>query len=269
MTTILDLLQQDGIQAGHASRGEYHSVRVLNAGAMIGFPVGRNKRTRTGVTWAGVSFAVVAGSMAMPWHYLMKRRGLSFWDACKAIGIDPGRCRNEQHRRAWQPEPPKAAPGAVWQAKARAFMDHCAGQLKRNSEAVAWLQPERGLNPETISRAGLGWNPIKTNRKAGNPGGSPENEPENRKAEKGYGCRQALLSLGVMMPGRLSESASGGVSRGQDSRYVVVTGSGMEAMILWQDQQAVGIVESELDGLLVQQEAGDLIGVVALGAAQQ
>jgi hypothetical protein len=40
-------------------------------------------------------------------------------------------------------------------------------------------------------------------------------------------------------------------------------------MTTWQDQKAVAIFESELDALLVQQEAGDLIGVVALGSAQQ
>lgn len=40
---------------------------VLNVGAVIGFPVGRNERTRTGVTWAGALFAGVAGSVGMPW----------------------------------------------------------------------------------------------------------------------------------------------------------------------------------------------------------
>jgi hypothetical protein len=40
---------------------------VLNVAGGIGFPVGRKKSIQMAVTWAGVSFAVVAGSMAMPW----------------------------------------------------------------------------------------------------------------------------------------------------------------------------------------------------------
>jgi len=52
------------------------------------------------------------------------------------------------------------------------------------------------------------------------------------------------------------------------SRYIVAPGSSMQAMIQWTDQAAVAVVESELDGLLVQQECGDLIGTVAMGSAQ-
>jgi hypothetical protein len=51
------------------------------------------------------------------------------------------------------------------------------------------------------------------------------------------------------------------------SRYVVVSGSAMMPMVHWQDQDAVVIVESELDCLLISQECGDLVGVVALGSA--
>ena len=55
---------------------------------------------------------------------------------------------------------------------------------------------------------------------------------------------------------------------GEGARYVVVSGSSAKPMT-WgeQDQGAVCIVESELDGFLLNQEAGDLSAVVALGTA--
>ena len=42
----------------------------------------------------------------------------------------------------------------------------------------------------------------------------------------------------------------------------------MRPMVWNMDKKFVVIVESELDGLLLHQEAGDLVGVVALGSAQ-
>lgn len=55
---------------------------------------------------------------------------------------------------------------------------------------------------------------------------------------------------------------------GDGSRYVIVSGSSSEPMAWGQDKGAAVIVESELDGMLLNQEAGDLAGVVAMGSAQ-
>jgi len=54
---------------------------------------------------------------------------------------------------------------------------------------------------------------------------------------------------------------------GDGARYIVVSGSSSAPMIWGMDRDAAVIVESELDGLLVNQEVGDLAGVVALGSA--
>ena len=175
--------------------------------------------------------------------------------------------RTDHHqRRAWEPEPPKAAPGAVWQGKARAFVDHCTGQLKRNSEAVAWLRTERGLNPEMISRAGLGWNDRDLYQARTAWGLPPETNQKSGKPKKVWLPSGLVITMTdeacqvVRLRIRRNNPESG-------SRYVVVSGSSMGAMVQWQDQRAVAVVEAELDGLLVAQEAGELIGVVALGSA--
>ena len=51
-------------------------------------------------------------------------------------------------------------------------------------------------------------------------------------------------------------------------RYYLLPGSDTRPMVWGLDKNVLGIVESELDGLLLDQEAGDLIGVVALGSVK-
>lgn len=49
-------------------------------------------------------------------------------------------------------------------------------------------------------------------------------------------------------------------------RYIVVSGSIMAPMVWGADRDIFTVVESELDGFLIWQEAGDLTGVIALGS---
>lgn len=53
---------------------------------------------------------------------------------------------------------------------------------------------------------------------------------------------------------------------GDGARYVAVSGSAMGPMLIETERRASAVVESELDGLLLHQEAGDLAGAVALGS---
>jgi DNA primase len=264
---IIDLLQADGIQAEHASRGEWHSP-CPECGGDDRFSCWPEKVNSNGRYMGGRFVCRGCGFNGDAVNYQMKRRGLSFRDACKALEIEPGQMpEHRTGRRAWQPEPPKAAPGAEWQARARAFMEHCAGRLQHNSGAVEWLQAERGLNAETISRAGLGWNPVDVYQSRESWGLPPEVNSKGK-------IKMVWLPGGLVIPWR---DSAGKVVRirtrrsepGQGARYVVAAGSGMGAMIQWLEQQAVCILESELDALLVHQQAGDLIGTVAMGSAQQ
>lgn len=54
---------------------------------------------------------------------------------------------------------------------------------------------------------------------------------------------------------------------GEGARYVIVSGAASSPLTLGQGMTWI-IVESEIDGFLLNQEAGDLAGVVALGNAQ-
>jgi DNA primase len=50
------------------------------------------------------------------------------------------------------------------------------------------------------------------------------------------------------------------------NRYVTVIGSSKKPM-LWGHIRCVVVVESDLDGILISQEAGDIVSVIALGSA--
>jgi DNA primase len=144
-----------------------------------------------------------------------------------------------------------------------AFLAYSQRALAANQPAIDWLQTERGLTAETVKAAGLGFNPadIFDSRQAW--GLTPETKANGR-------TRKMWLPAGLIIPnivdGHLHRIRSRRSDPGQGSRYIVVSGSSKTPMVAWADQKAVAIVESELDAILTNQEASDLIGTVALGS---
>jgi hypothetical protein len=63
------------------------------------------------------------------------------------------------------------------------------------------------------------------------------------------------------------ESGGSVLQKSDKPRYVIVTGSRSSPM-KWGRGTAWVVVESELDGWLLHQEVGDLVGVLAMGSAQ-
>jgi len=107
--TILELLQADGIQAEHASRGEFHSPCPECAGRDR-FSCWPEKVNSNGRYLGGRFVCRGCGFNGDAVAYLQKRRGLSFRDACKSLEIEPGQMPERTGSRAWQPAAPKAAP---------------------------------------------------------------------------------------------------------------------------------------------------------------
>jgi len=258
---ILDLLHQDGIEAIHASGDEWHSP-CPECGGLDRFSSFPNQRNSNGKYVCGRfhcrKCSMGTGDAA---NYLMKRRGLSFWDACKYLKVDQGimpEYRTGNIKSVWEPSEAKAAPPALWQARAEMFMVYCTNQLQANSEALKWLHAERGLTDEAIKAARLGWNPADwylRREEWGLPSGKKLRLPKGLTIP--FCPAKAVIRLRVRQP----EIPPAG------NRYWNVSGSAMQPMMLWQNQQAVVILESELDGLLVHQECRDIVGVVSLGSA--
>jgi len=200
-------------------------------------------------------------------QWLRDRRGLSFHEACTFLGHDPGP-RKEQPRTApaaWEPRE-ATAPAAIWQERARAFLDEAIDTLwsGRGAKLRAWLRLEKGLNDATIKGAGLGFNPADKYEPRATWGLDPAIKEDGTE-------KKQWVPAGLVIP----QVVNGDVHRlrirrdepGDGARYVIVSGSGTTPAAWNLERAAAVIVESELDGLLLNQEVGDLCAVVALGTA--
>lgn len=107
--------------------------------------------------------------------FLMQRDGLTYAEACAALGIEPKRTptssfpARRSHARPRPvypaqvaPVPPKPAPAvlpcAEWMASAAAFVDSCQGGLDCIPAAVIELCLHRGITLDSAAAHGLGWN---------------------------------------------------------------------------------------------------------------
>jgi len=144
-----------------------------------------------------------------------------------------------------------------WQSKAGEYLLKAQKYLWQPSAKLAldWLH-DRGLADETIKRAGLGACRVE--------------QYETRKAWglAGKG-KKVWLPAGMIIPsffaGRVCRLRIRRLDPGEP-RYVMIGGSYTGPMVLNPDRAAAVIVESELDALLVDQEAGDLVTSIGLGS---
>ena len=195
-------------------------------------------------------------------QWLRERRGLSFVEACQYLGQEPSPRAPRPARPAWEPREAKA-PADLWQEKAKSFMDKSIQNLWADTgkDTRAFLN-DRGLTDETIQGAGLGWNPadIYLDREAW---GLPEALKEDGTLKKLWipaGLVIPLIDEGRVVRLRIRRTDG-------EPRYILIPGSDTRPMTWNLERGAAVIVESELDGILLNQEAGDLAGFVAMGTA--
>ena len=202
-------------------------------------------------------------------QYLRDKRGLSFPDACRFLGREPKERHGSARRTApaaWEPrEAP--APGAEWQARARSFLDGAVAALwsPHGTAMRKWLKCEKGLQDAIIEEACLGYSAadLFEPRAAWGLASSLKDDGTERRQWIPGGLVIPLVVNGAVHRLRVRRNAPG-----DGARYVVVSGSSPAPMTMHLDRAAMIVVESELDALLLVQEAGDLAGVVALGSAQ-
>jgi hypothetical protein len=148
----------------------------------------------------------------------------------------------------------------VEEGERRLFQPHGQGKKLLN-----WLQEKRGLSADIVKAHRLGFHPKDIWDKPELWGLEPVLK-DNGVAKKIW------IPKGLIIPHcqgenilriRIRRPRAAG-----DPRYYLLRGSDTKAMVWERDRQVMVVVESELDGMLLHQEAGDLAGVVALGNAQ-
>lgn len=198
-------------------------------------------------------------------QWLREKRGLSFKEACLFLGHDPGPHKDKPTPIIWEPKESKA-PGELWQSKTRTFLDTAINNLWTNDgESMReWLHAEKGLNNAIIKKAGLGYIPLDIYESREVWGLDPiiKDDGTAKRLWIPGGLVIPLIKNKKIMRLRIRRD-----NPGDGPRYVIISGSGNAPLIIGEDRGAVVIVESELDGFLLSQEAGDLCGVIALDTA--
>ena len=91
-------------------------------------------------------------------------------------------------------------------------------------------------------------------------------------SEKTGKPKKAWIPAGLIIPdivdGKVIRIRIRRSDPGAGDRYILLPGSDTRPMVWGENKSTLSIIESELDGLLVNQDAGDQVGVVALGNAQ-
>ena len=151
-----------------------------------------------------------------------------------------------------------------WEQRAKEVIDSAEEYLWRNCciNIRSWLIEERALNEDTIKKARLGWTPQDVFMAREEWGLPPE------KKEDGNDLR-VWIPHGLIIPfinkGHIQRIRVRRNNSENGDRYCLIPGSSPLPMVLGSGTSVL-VVESELDGILLDQEAGDLAGMVALGS---
>jgi DNA primase len=199
------------------------------------------------------------------WHdaidFVMKRDNLDFEAACAALGeLATGGMIGLLH---------PTAPASLWQARAERFINAAEETLWSGAYdgplALKYLRL-RGLSDKTIRQWRLGWHPATAYERREQWGLPMETER-----------RKVWLPRGIVIPWTVAGQLAAVKLRRPDvdvrssgDKYIALAGSSptlFGADLLGRHACAI-LLESELDAVLLDQEAGDVIGVAATGSAK-
>jgi len=204
--------------------------------------------------------------------YLREYRGLTYFEACATLNLQPKftyqstrdllNKENKVYTPKDIPNPPKAWINKTTQLTFSFFqnMMSAPGKLHRD-----FLTQKKSLTIETIKKARLGFNPsgMKFSK---NSFGLPEDPEANKNT--------VWIAPGIVIPYFPLDEQLIRIRVRQENpapgfgRYLMQTGSSSTFYICigYNKSKPVVIVESELDAILINQEVGDLINVMATGS---
>jgi len=274
---ILDLLTPYGITPRRVSTnkgGEYHSP-CPGCGGDDRFHTWPEQNGGQGSYWCR---GCDKGGDCL--QFLRDFEGLSFADAKSRLGLPEEYGtkdidRQRQTAATWVPEqkkwPAHVADPAVWQDHAGKFVDACHQALLADTDHLSWLA-KRGIDQARVVKYRLGlhqttnWQPSFRPRTAwGMTGG--KNQRTGRP-------EMFVLPAGIVIPFFVNSELHRVRIRlevkdqtNPKKRYHAVSGSIMDSFITRADAEVYAVIETELDAIMLDGQAGDLIGAVAVGSS--
>ena len=277
---VLDLLERHSCpsrKVGSKNGGEYHSPCPTCKGGEKD-PRGHSDRMELfpnqGEHGTWYCRGCVKGGDAI--EFLMFHEGLTFPAACDVLGKElPER---DQYRSPKLPQRKKPeftprevkTPADIWRDKARELVDHAHAQLRVNDEQLAWLAA-RGISSQSAHKHSLGWLPGEN--------GKPQYY-RSRKSwgippkEKGKRPDALWIPRGIVIPQIIDDQVQRiRIRRPEADRelflpersYHVLPESGQGPLLIYAGQPVMTVIEAELDGIMIDEHAGDLTGVMAIG----
>jgi DNA primase len=213
-------------------------------------------------------------------QFLVDFLGYEYRDAFLEVGRSmPESYRPANYRPVSDPvqkafEPKKYDPPVeTWRIKAQEFVDKAHAALLENDHAMHYLAG-RGIDRQAVIGFRLGWfggekgRPCMFRSREGWGLPSMKNEKTGRK--KALWIPRGLViptfKAGMLYRVRIRRPDED-LKRKEDSRYFVLTGSGMEVSGHNPNHRAFVVVEADLDEMLICKRAGSLVGSVALGSS--
>ena len=202
----------------------------------------------------------------------MDFEGLAFQEACWRLNI-----KIEKHKykapkipkpakkRSWSPADPDPAPGGTWLEKAHKFVVWAHGKLLKDAEKLDYLK-ERGIHSAAIVNHQLGFNPGQHGKDLFR---HRESWGLDTVFKKNGQKKRMWIPRGLIIPWIDNDRIMRIRIRRDEGepRYYVLPGSNMGMMLLGSIKRVVLVVESELDAILISQEAGDVSSALALGSS--
>jgi len=211
------------------------------------------------------------GKQGDPIQWLRDKRGLTFVEAAAQVGkiIEP-RKDGSKATPALRPPENVEHPAGLWQDKAWELLNFAQDEMdsERGAKAENWLAM-RGLNHDTIHQAGIGYWPTDTYGERADWGLEKETNA-NGKLKKVWTPRGIVIPWifrGYIWRIRFRRPLTDDQVAKGEAKYIQLPGcsNGLYgASELTPGCRAV-LVESELDALLLRQEAGHLCIPVATG----
>lgn len=210
-------------------------------------------------------------------EYLRLVKGMSYKEACAALGIKAkrpplksispaqGAVRLQAQGQEWEPHG-WDAPSEQWRRQAARLLDRCIQQLHHydNAHIRRWLADSRLLNEESIRSAYLGYCPRDLRMDRAKWGLKPEVDDKGQP-------KPLWIPEGIVIPcyrdGVLHRlRVRRFVKSTQGKKYIFIQGGSAMPYVLRTRANHAMIVESELDAILINQAAGDLVNTVGLGS---
>lgn len=267
---ILELVKEAGYNpkrkaASHG--GEYSSACPFCKDGDDRFVVWPQRHNNNGEYQGGRFSCRVCGRYGDAITFLRDLYSMGYKEACAQLRIMP-KSHKKNVTALPRPEPTLLVaenPSAQWMEKARVFVECSHKRLTSNKEGLALLRA-RGFRDEYLERFRLGFSAKDNYPIRADWGLDPQFKEDGRPSK-------IWLPAGIVIPTfaadqiikikvRRSEWKEGD----ELPRYVEISGSKKMPAVYGNNSIPCALVlESEIDALLIQQEAGDLLYCVALG----